>query len=50
MLVRYVCRNPECQEWPDEFINMMDKAKENYANILLLGDFNTDLFNLSLAI
>ena len=38
-------RNPaSSQEWSDEFINMMDKVTENNENILLLGDFNINLF------
>ena len=32
------------QGWPDDFINMMDKVTESKTNILLLGDFNIDLF------
>ena len=32
------------QGWHDDFINMMDKVTDSNANILLLGDFNVDLF------
>ena len=47
LFVRYVYRNPASSlEWPDEFINMMDKVTENNENILLLGDFNINLFKL----
>ena len=45
LLVGYVYRNPaSSQGWPDDFISMMDKVTECNANILLLGDFNIDLF------
>ena len=45
LLVGYVYRNPaSSQGWPDDFISMMDKITEYNANILLLGDFNIDLF------
>ena len=45
VLVGYVYRNSaSSQEWSDEFINMMDKVTENNKNILLLGDFNINLF------
>ena len=45
LLVGYVYRNPaSSQEWPDDFISMMDKVTERKANGLLLGDFNIDLF------
>ena len=45
LLVGYVYRNPaSSQEWPDNFVSMMDKVTECNANILLLGDFNIDLF------
>ena len=38
-------RNPaSSQGWSDDFISMMDKVTECNANILFLGDFNTDLF------
>ena len=41
LLVGYVYRYPaSSQEWSDEFINMM----ESNENILLLGDFNINLF------
>ena len=45
LLVGYVYRNPaSSQGWPDDFISLMDKVTECNANILLLGDFNIDLF------
>ena len=45
VLVGYVHRNPaSSQEWSDEFINMMDKVTENNEIILLLGEFNINLF------
>ena len=45
LLVGYVYRNPaSSQGWPGDFISMMDKVTEHNANILLLGDFNIDLF------
>ena len=45
LLVGYVYRNPAAsQGWPDDFITMMDKVTDCNANILLLGDFNIDLF------
>ena len=45
LLVGYVYRNPAwSQEWSDEFINMMDKVTENNENLLLLCDFNINLF------
>ena len=45
LLVGYVYRNPaSSQGWPDDFISMMDNVTECNANILLLGDFNIDLF------
>ena len=45
LLVGYVYRNPaSSQRWPHDFISMMDKVTECNANILLLGDFNIDLF------
>ena len=38
-------RNPALsREWSDEFTNMMNKVAENNGNILLLGDFNINLF------
>ena len=43
----YVCclyRNPACtSEWMNDFMTMMDKIPVN-ADILMLGDFNFDLF------
>ena len=45
LLVGYVYRNPaSSQEVSDELINMMDRVTENNENILLLGDFNINLF------
>ena len=44
----YICslyRNPACtSEWMNDFMTMMDKIPEN-ADVILLGDFNFDLFN-----
>ena len=40
-----LCRNPaSSHEWPEKFINMMDKATENNVHISLLGDFNINTF------
>ena len=45
LLVGYVYRNPaSSQGWSDALISMMDKVTESNANMLLLGDFNIDLF------
>ena len=45
LLVGYAYRNPlSSLEWHDEYINMMDKATENNINILLLSDFNINIF------
>ena len=44
-LAGYVYRNPaSSQGWSDDSIKMMDKVTEGDANILLLNDFNIDLF------
>ena len=44
----YVCalyRNPACtSEWIDDFMAMMDKVPVN-SDIILMGDFNINLFN-----
>ena len=44
----YICslyRNPVCtSEWMDDFMTMMDKIPDN-ADVILLGDFNFNLFN-----
>ena len=44
----YICslyRNPaSTSEWIDDFMSMMDKIPDN-ADIILLGDFNINLFN-----
>ena len=38
-------RNPaSSQGWSDDSINMMDNVTGSNANILLSGDFNSDLF------
>ena len=37
-------RIPDSKLWSDDFVNMMDKVTESNANILLLSDFNIDLF------
>ena len=45
LLVGYVYRNPaSSQVWSDDFLNMTDKVTENNENILLLGDFNINIF------
>ena len=45
LLVGYVYRNPNATyAWYDEFVTMMDKVADSKNNILLLGDFNIDLF------
>ncbi|WP_419598339.1 reverse transcriptase domain-containing protein [Thiolapillus sp.] len=44
-LVGYVYRNPAATyAWFDDFVHMMDKVNECNSNIVLLGDFNIDLF------
>ncbi|WP_419623937.1 endonuclease/exonuclease/phosphatase family protein, partial [Thiolapillus sp.] len=44
-LVGYVYRNPAATyAWFDDFVDMMDKVNECNSNIVLLGDFNIDLF------
>ena len=44
LLVGYVYRNPAATyEWYDEFVTMLDTVSESKINVLLLGDFNTDL-------
>ena len=44
-LVGYVYRNPAVTyAWFDDFVDMMDKVNECNSNIVLLGDFNIDLF------
>ena len=44
VLAGYVLRNP-ADTYPrfDDFVQMMDKVSESTPNIVLLGDFNTDL-------
>ena len=44
-LFGYVYRNPAATyAWFDDFVDMMDKVNECSSNIVLLGDFNIDLF------
>ena len=45
ILVGYVFRNPAATySWFDDFVQRMDKVREcNRPNIVLLGDFNTEL-------
>ena len=45
LLVGCIYRNPEATfEWYDDFVTMMDKASISASEILLLGDFNINLF------
>jgi hypothetical protein len=45
LLIGYVYRNPaSTYNWFDDFVFMMDTVNSKNRNILLLGDFNFDLF------
>jgi hypothetical protein len=45
LLLGYVYRNPaSTQLWLDDFVHMMDKVNASNNSILLLGDFNFDMF------
>ena len=45
LLVGYLYRNPASTFlWYDNFVQMMDKVCENNPNVILLGDFNIDMF------
>ena len=44
ILVGYVYRNPAATyDWFDQFVTMMDKVYDWKLNVVLLGDFNTDM-------
>lgn len=46
LLVGYIYRNPSSSfQWFDEFTAMMDKARNCSSDILLLGDFNINMFS-----
>ena len=45
LLVGFIYRNPSSTlEWFDSFVHLMDKVNDTSKNVLLLGDFNIDLF------
>ena len=44
ILVGYIYRNPASTfDWYDQFVTMMDRAQGCNLNVVLLGDFNTDM-------
>ena len=44
ILVGYIYRNPASTfDWYDQFVTMMDRVQGCNVNVVLLGDFNTDM-------
>ena len=44
ILVGYIYRNPAATfDWYDQFVTMMDRVQDCKLNVVLLGDFNTDM-------
>ena len=44
ILVGYIYRNPASTfDWYDQFVTMMDRVQDCKLNVVLLGDFNTDM-------
>ena len=44
IFVGYIYRNPAAKfDWYDQFVTMMDRVQDCKLNVVLLGDFNTDM-------
>ena len=44
ILIGYIYRNPAATfDWYDQFVTMMDRVQDCKLNVVLLGDFNTDM-------
>lgn len=45
VLVGIIYRNPAARfEWYDSFVHMFDKIKSKHSDVILLGDFNRDVY------